>query len=95
MKEAEALVEGTPPKKKGTVELTHEEASELLTLLLRERLSDTEESLFSIQLRESQRIKLGVAKDKAVFMAKIGSRVGGKIREAKVVGKSTLSYELE
>ena len=97
MQGAEAPVEvaRTLENKNGTLELTPEEAATVELILTKERLAVAEERLAAIGLRESQIQLMEVAKSKAVLMAKLGARVGGRIKDAKVVGRSTLSYELE
>lgn len=81
--------------KNGVLELTPEEITTIDLILTKERLAAAEEKLAAIQLRESQTKLMDVGKRKAVLLAKIGARVGGRIKTAKIVGQSKLAYELE
>lgn len=81
--------------RQGSLELTPEEAATIELILTKEKLAVAEERLAAIQLREAQIQLMEVAKRKAVLLAKIGARVGGKIKEARIVGQKHLVYDLE
>jgi len=105
MQEAEALAEKavgadstpdeSPKEDKGIVELTPEEVTMVDLIMTKEQLASAEERLAAIQLRDAQSKLMDVAKRKAVLMAKLGARVGGRIKNVRVVGQSRLAYELE
>lgn len=94
---AEALAEKAEESdaKSGVLELTPEEITTIDLLLTKERLAAAEEKLAAMQLRDAQRQLMEVGKRKAVLMAKLGARVGGRITSAKIVGQSKLAYETE
>lgn len=81
--------------RQGTIELTPEEITMIDLLLTKESLAVAEERLAAIQLKESQRKLMDVAKRRAVLLAKVGARVGGRIKDAKIISPNQLAYELE
>ena len=81
--------------KQGVLEMTQEEILTIDLLLTKERLATAEEKLAAVNLREAQAKLMDVGKRKAVLLAKMGSRVGGRIKSARVVGQTKLVYELE
>ena len=83
------------PKKSGVVKLTPEEITMLDLLFTRERLATAEEKLAVYNLREAQKKLMEVAKSKAVAMARLGDRLGGQIKSARIVANNQLAYELE
>lgn len=83
------------PEMKGVATLTPEEIMSLDMIFTKERLARAEEKLAVINLREAQMQLMEVAKSKAVMMARLGDRLGGQIKSAKIVGKNQLAYELE
>jgi hypothetical protein len=92
---AEQAKEPEEKQKEGVLELTSEEITTIDLILTKERLAAAEEKLAAMQLRDSQAKLMDVGKRKAVLMAKLGARVGGRIASAKIVGQSRLAYELE
>lgn len=87
--------EEKPKSSEGVLELTSEEITTIDLILTKERLAAAEEKLAAIQLRDAQTKLMDVGKRKAVLLAKLGARVGGRIKGAKIVGQSKLAYELE
>lgn len=85
----------SPSEAGGVLELTPEEITAIDLILTKERLAAAEEKLAAIQLRDAQTKLMSVAKSKAVLMAKLGARVGGRLKSAKIVGQAKLAYELE
>lgn len=83
------------PDSRGVATLTPEEITTLDLIFTKERLARAEEKLAVINLREAQKQLMEVAKNKAVLMARLGNRLGGQIKSAKIVGKNQLAYELE
>ncbi len=102
-KEAEALAEQAGDQeeakqedsKQGIVELTPDEIATIDLILTKEKLAAAEEKLAAIQLRDAQTKLMDSGKRKAVLLAKLGARVGGRITSAKIIGQSRLAYELE
>ena len=88
-------VAGGVPEKNGTVQLTPEEITSIDLIFTKERLARAEERLAVINLKESQQQLMEVAKSKAILMAKLGDRLGGKLKNAKITDKFRLAYELE
>jgi hypothetical protein len=76
-------------------ELTPEEIASIDLIFTKERLAQAEEKLALLHLRDMQRQLMKVAKDKAVLMARLGDRLGGKLKSAKIVSNNQLAYELE
>ena len=98
MKKAEdksGTVAESVPGKSGIAQLTIEEITSIDLIFTKERLARAEERLAVLNLKETQTQLMDVAKSKAVLMARLGDRLGGKIKSAKIVGKAQLSYELE
>lgn len=83
------------PEKKGVATLTPEEIMAMDLVFTKERLAQAEEKLAMLHLRDVQKQHMEVAKDKAVLMARLGDRIGGRLKSAKIVGKNQLAYELE
>jgi hypothetical protein len=102
-KEAEALAEraeelGQAPEEKeksGVVDLTQEEITTIDLILTKEQLAAAQEKLAANELRQAQMKLMDAGKSKAVLLAKLGARVGGRIKSAKIVGQSRIAYELE
>jgi hypothetical protein len=87
--------ESLDQSKEGVLELTPEEVATIDLIITKEQLAAAEEKLAAMQLREAQRKLMDTGKRKAVLLAKVGARVGGRIKSAKIVGQSKLAYELE
>lgn len=82
-------------QQKGVATLTPEEIMGLDLIFTKERAAKAEERLAVINLREAQMQLMEAAKSKAVLLARLGDRLGGQIKNAKIVGKNQLAYELE
>lgn len=97
MNEAEEKKEAPAgePQKSGVLELTPEELTMIDLIFTKEQLAAAQEQLAAMQLREAQSKLMDVGKRKAVLMAKLGAKVGGRITSAKIVGQTRLAYELE
>lgn len=83
------------PEKKGVLELSTEEIISIDLIFTKERLSLAKEKLAVYELKDAQADLMRIAKSKAVLLAKLGAKAGGKIVSAKIVGKAQLAYELE
>lgn len=79
----------------GVAQLTQEEITALDLVFTREKLAMAEERLAVIGLREAQKQLMEAAKQKAVLLARLGDRLGGRLKSARIVDKSQLAYELE
>jgi hypothetical protein len=90
---AETLAQ--PGLENNVLELTPEEITTIDLIFTKEQLAVAEERLAAIKLRDAQAKLMDVGKRKAVLMAKLGAKVGGRITSAKIVGHSRLVYELE
>ena len=87
--------EETLKDRHGVIELTQDEIMSIDLILTKEKLAQAEERIAAMRLRDAQSRFMDVAKQKAILLARIGDRVGGKIKDARVVGRSKLSFELE
>jgi len=83
------------PAKKQRLQLTREQAMSIDLVFTKKRLALAEERLAFQALREAQKKLHSLVREEAIMLNVLEQSVGGRLRNAKLVGDHVLEYEIE